>query len=192
MNGSVRLLSVVLGGALLFISACSDSSDTSISTTTISTDSPTAVSVDTSPNSAPTSTVAIDGTEPCDLLTATEVEAATGLTVLEVREEPPIYCVFDFDADPGVAVFVSIDDGQARAAAPANVFESYAEMMDNGEAEAITGLGAGAVYAPSYRALAVDVGDGVFIAVGINGGYTELAEPRDALIVLAQAAVDRL
>lgn len=129
---------------------------------------------------------------PCDLLTTAEVEEATGLAVLEVREEPPISCVYDMGPDAGVAIFVSIDDGQGRATAPASVLESYTALIETGEAEAVTDLGTEAVYAPSYRGMAIDVGEGVFIAVGVNGGYTELAEPRDALIDLARAAVDQL
>ena len=194
MDRSLRRLACLLGASLLLFSACADSDDASIST-----EVSTSVSVDatTPPTATPTapatsSTLANDGTEPCDLLTTAEVEEATGLAVLEVREEPPISCVYDMGPDASVAIFVSIDDGQGRATAPASVFESYMALIENGEAEAVADLGTEAVYAPSYRGMAIDAGDAVFIAVGVNGGYTELAEPRDALIDLARSAVEEL
>ena len=128
---------------------------------------------------------------PCDLLTPEEVAAATGLDVEAMVEEPPITCVFDLGAEAGVDVFVSIDDGRGRAAGPAAVFEAYA-TADNAEAEIVGGLGDGAFYEPGYRGLAVDAGGGRFIGLGVNGGFQELADPRDALVELAALALGRL
>jgi hypothetical protein len=130
--------------------------------------------------------------DPCELVTADEVASATGLGVEEVREEGPIGCLFDLGAEAGVAVFVTVEDGQGRASGPAAVFGSYEELEAQGDAEAIAGLGERALYAPRFRGLAVDVGGGGFIAVGINGGLGALQEPREALIALAEAALGRL
>ena len=129
---------------------------------------------------------------PCDLVSTDEVAAATGLDVAESRAEPPISCLFDFGPEAGVAIFVSIDDGEGRFGAPAAVVEDYSAMVAEGTAELVPGLGAAAVYSQGYRGLAVDAGDGRFLAFGVNGGYGELAEPRDALIALAAAALGRL
>lgn len=128
---------------------------------------------------------------PCDLLTPEEVAAATGLEVEAMVEEPPITCVFDLGADAGVDVFVSIDDGQGRMAGPAAVFQAYAGA-DNAEAEVVGGLGEGAFYEPGYRGLAVDAGGGRFIGLGVNGGFQELADPKEALVELAALALGRL
>ena len=128
---------------------------------------------------------------PCDLLTAAEVSAATGFEVEAVIEEPPITCVFDLGSAAGVDVFVSIDDGQGRLAGPAAVFEAYA-TADNAEAEVVGGLGEGAFYEPGYRGLAVDAGGGRFIGLGVNGGFQQLEDPRDALVELASLALGRL
>ncbi len=81
---------------------------------------------------APTSTTTAAGVgpdvvavevAPCDLVTAEEVAAVTGLVVAEVRDEQPISCVFDFGEDAGVGIFVSVDDGQGRLSAPAALYE---------------------------------------------------------------------
>ncbi len=137
------------------------------------------------------SVVAVD-TAPCDLLTAEEVEAATGLSVAEVRDEPPISCVFDLGAEAGVSVFVSVEDGEGRAMGPAAVFDAYGALVDTGEAENVGGVGSAAIFAPGFRGLVVDAGQGRFIALGVNGGFNELDAPLDALATLARAAVDRL
>lgn len=129
---------------------------------------------------------------PCDLLTADEVSAAAQLTVAETRDEPPISCVFDFGKEIGVAIFINVDDGEGRSRAPAAVFDGYMAMVADGSAEIVPDLGAAAVYAQEFRGLAVDAGGGRFIALGVNGGYGELAEPRDVLIELAATAVGRL
>jgi hypothetical protein len=128
---------------------------------------------------------------PCDLLTPEEVAAATGLEVEAMVEEPPITCVFDLGAAAGVDVFVSIEDGQGRLAGPAAVFEAYA-TSDGAEAEAVAGLGEGAFYEPGYRGLAVDAGGGRFVGLGVNGGFQELTDPRDALVELAALVLGRL
>ena len=65
-------------------------------------------------------------------------------------------------------------------------------MVAEGSAELVPDLGAAAVYAPGFRGLAVDAGDGRFIALGVNGGYTELAEPLESLVELVAAALGRL
>ena len=128
---------------------------------------------------------------PCDLLTADEVAAATGLAVEEVRDEPPIDCVYVLGADAGVDVYVTIEDGQGRLAGPANLLEEYLVLVADGEAEVVTGVGEQAVCCP-FRAIAVDAGGGRFIAVSVAGVYSELAEPRDVLISLAETALGRL
>ena len=189
----------MLSCGLLSVSSCSSSNeDSGKAGTSIESDSssPTPVentSPTTSPlGSAPPTQAANGGADPCELLTAAEVDDATSLTVLEVRNEPPNACVYDFGPDVAVAIFVSIDDGQGRSTTPADVFQNYGLLIETGDAEAITGLGVEAVYASGFRGIAVDVGDGTFLALGVNGGYTELAEPREALIALAEIAVQNL
>jgi hypothetical protein len=132
------------------------------------------------------------GVAPCDLVTGDEVAAATGLTVAQVKDEPPVSCVFELATEPLVAIFVTVDDGEGRFGAPSTVFDDYTARIAEDGAEAIPDLGDGAVYAPSFRGLAVAAGGGRFIAFGVNGGYTELAEPRDALVTLAHDALGRL
>ena len=129
---------------------------------------------------------------PCSLVTVDEVTTAAGLTVAESRDELPISCVFDFGDDVGVSIFINVEDGDGRLAAPAAVLGNYKTMVAEGTAETIPNLGVTAVYAPGFRGLAVDAGSGRYIALGVNGGYGELAEPRDVLIELAEAALGRL
>ncbi len=143
-----------------------------------------------SPTAGASNAVAIT-VPPCTLITAAEVEAATGLTVKEIRDEPPISCVFDLGADAGVAIFINIEDGQGRSVGPASVFQAYDERVAAGNAVAVPDLGQAARYAPAYRGLAVDAGDGRFIALGVTGGFQNLQDPRDALISLAKAALGR-
>jgi hypothetical protein len=138
-----------------------------------------------------TATVA-PSSAPCDLLTADEVAAAVGIAVMAVTEQPPISCVFDFGPDAGVDIFVAVDDGQGRASGPAALFADYSSRLDAGTAESVDGVGVAAAFDPGFRTLAVDAGSGRFIAVGVNGGYDALAEPRSALTDLARIAVDRL
>lgn len=129
---------------------------------------------------------------PCDLLTAADVEAATGFTVVDVIDDPPLACLFDLGEDAGVDVFVTADDGEGRIVGPAAVFESYAELVAAGDAEAIDGLGETAYFSQEFRGLVVHAGGGRYVGVGVNGGFTELAEPGDVLIALAEVALDRL
>ena len=130
--------------------------------------------------------------DPCDLVEIDEVTTAAGLTVDEARNDSPISCVFDFGEEAGVAVFLNVDDGEGRFGAPASLFENYMAMVPDGSAEVIPDLGQAAVFVQSLRGLAVDAGGDRFIGLGVNGGYGELAEPRDVLIELAAIALNRL
>jgi hypothetical protein len=125
-------------------------------------------------------------------LSVADVVAATGLEVLEAHNEPPISCVFDLGPDGTEAIFVSLEDGEGRSIGPAAVFDSYVELVAAGDAQEISGVGEQAIFAPSYRGLVVDVGQGDFIALGVNGGYGALSEPRDVLISLARSVLSRL
>lgn len=140
----------------------------------------------------PTTTVPPVAVPPCGLLTAGEVEEAGGLAVVTVVEEGPITCVFDLGAETGVDIFVSIDDGQGRLAGPEAVFRSYEDLLAAGDAEQVEGLGAAALYAPGFRGLAIDAGDGRFVGLGVNGGFGQLQNPRNLLMALARLALDRL
>ena len=193
----------MLCGAVLLLAACGGETapDTTIGTdapdTTIGTDAPdTTIGTDapatTTTSSAAEAEVVPVEASPCSLVTVDEVAAATGLTVVESRDEPPISCVFDFGEEVGVAIFVSVDDGEGRSAAPAALFDGYMARVAEGSAETVPDLGVAAVYAQGFRGLAVDAGGGRFIGFGVNGGYGELAEPRDVLIELAAAALGRL
>lgn len=135
--------------------------------------------------------VAVDAA-PCDLLTAVDVEAATGLAVFDVVDDAPLSCTFDLGENAGVDVFIVVEDGEGRLAGPAAVFTGYAELAAEGAAEAVEGLGAGAYYAPDFRGLVMNAGGGRFIGLGVNGGHAELAEPRDMLVDLAQVVLSRL
>ena len=175
----------VLCGVMLLFAACGGETapETSAAADAAPTTSTTAA--------AEQETVSV-AVSPCDLVTADEVTAAAGLTVAESGTESPISCVFDFGEEAAVAIFVNVDDGEGRFGAPASLFENYMAMVAEGSAELVPDLGAAAVYVQGFRGLAVDAGDGRFIAFGVNGGYGELAEPRDVLIELAVAALGRL
>lgn len=175
----------VLCGAILLLAACGgeDSQETSAVADAAPTTSTTAA--------AEQETVLVS-VSPCDLVSAEEVSAAAGLTVAESGAESPISCVFDFGEEAAVAIFVNVDGGEGRFGAPASLFEEYMAMVPEGSAELVPDLGVAAVYAQGFRGLAVDAGDGRFIGFGVNGGYGELAEPRDVLIELAVAALGRL
>ena len=175
----------MLCGALLLLAACGGETAPD---TTIGADAP---DTTTTISAAESDVVPVEAS-PCSLVTVDEVAAATGLKVVESRDEPPISCVFDFGEDVGVAIFVGVDDGEGRSAAPAALFDSYMARAAEGSAEIVPDLGAAAVYSQAFRGLAVDAGDGRFIGLGVNGGYGELAEPRDVLIELAAAALGRL
>lgn len=127
----------------------------------------------------------------CDLITASEVAAATGLAVQDVVDDPPVGCIFDLGEDAGVDIFVTIEDGQGRLRGAANLFESYTAMVADGEAALVADVGEQAVCC-AFRTIAVHAGGGKYIAIGVNGGYAQLAEPLDALTALAQNAVGRL
>ncbi len=128
---------------------------------------------------------------PCDLVTAADVEAATGLTVVATDDDPILPsngCVFDVGVS--AEVFVSVDDGQGRSTGPAALFEAY---LDTDGAEMIPDLGTAAVYSSAYRTLVVDAGDGQFFAVGLSGGYPpELEADREILLALGLDALARL
>lgn len=129
---------------------------------------------------------------PCSLITAAEVEAATGFKVLESKNDPPISCLFDLGKDSGIAIFISIEDGQGRLMGPAAVFAAYDAAVASGQAQAVSGLGTDARYSPGFRALVVDAGEGRFFSLGVNGGTQSLKDPKDALVALARAVLKRL
>ena len=178
----MRRMVWVLSGAGLLLAACGGDAAPD---TTAATEAPAAT---TTTAAADVGVVPMD-VSPCALVTVEEVAAAAGLQVVESGADGPISCVFDFGEQTGVAIFLNIDDGEGRFGAPASVFESY--MATEG-AESIPGLGEAAVYVQGFRGLAVDAGDGRYIGLGVNGGYGELAEPRDVLVELAAAALGRL
>jgi hypothetical protein len=90
--------------------------------------------------------------------------------------------------DTGVAVFLSVEDGEGRTSGAASLFSAYSDE----DGEDVSGLGDAAVYSETFRTLAVDAGGGRFFAIGVNGGFSELAEPRDALVELATVVLGRL
>ncbi|MFC2177446.1 DUF3558 family protein [Actinomycetota bacterium] len=156
------------------------------------TDTPTAdATTTTAANGSDAGVIAIE-TPPCDLVTSDDVATATGLAVGDATEQPPLSCIFPVGDDSGVDVYVNADDGAGRGSGPAAVFAAYEEMVAEGSAEAVTGLGEAAFYSQGFRTLAVNAGGGQFIAVGVNGGFSELDEPRDALIAIATAAIGRI
>lgn len=117
----------VLACSLLMLAACGDGAPTPtdsaaglVSTSTI----------DVSTTSSATVVAALE-VSPCDLLTPDEVLAATGLAVEEVRDEPPITCVFDLRVDAGVDVYVTVDDGRGRLGGPAAAFEPYTALIES-------------------------------------------------------------
>jgi hypothetical protein len=148
------------------------------------------------PTETPTSTTAADPAgdvvpieaEPCALLTADDVGHATGLISAEGYEDGAITCVFDVGTDSGVSVFVAVEDGQGRFSGPASLYAAYSDEGD----EVIDGVGESAIYSSALRTIAVNGGGGRFIAVGVNGGYAELDEPRDVLVELATVALGHL
>ena len=129
---------------------------------------------------------------PCNLVEMDEVAVSAGLAVAETSNDSPITCVYNFGEDAGVSIFLNIEDGEGRFGAPASLFENYMDLVPDGSAEVISDLGEAAVYAQGFRGLAVDAGGGQFIGLGVNGGYGNLAEPRDVLIELAAIALERL
>lgn len=142
-------------------------------------------------NAAPSEPVAID-LPACDALTTEQVEAATALSVVDTAEDGPATCVYDLGDDVGVDVFVSLEDGSGSFRSPSTVFAGYADELVGGGAERVSGVGADALYSPSLRAIAVDAGGGRYFVVGVNGGFTELEDPRDALVTLAGSVLEQL
>lgn len=142
------------------------------------------------PIGSPTSVTAIDA-DPCDLISADDVAAAAGHTVVDSDEQPPISCVFDLGA-AGVDIFVAIEDGNGRLSGPAALFADYSTRVGDGSVEAVPNLGQAAVFDAGFRTIVVDAGAGRFFAIGVNGGFETLQEPRDTLIELAAAALGRL
>lgn len=139
---------------------------------------------------------AIDA-EPCELLTADEVERATGIDVVAVEPDGPISCLFDLDAEARVGIMLSLDDGEGRMIAGASVFDAYLTELVGDEIEIleVTGLGQAALFSPRFRGLAVDAGDGRFIAIGVHGSSATLVDPdenHDLLVELAGLVVERL
>ena len=133
--------------------------------------------------------VAIDLSS-CDLVTVDEIEAITGFAVELVTDEPPITCRFDLVADSDLYIVTSIDDGQGRLGGPAAVFVRDQDEGSESPFEPVDGVGERALYAG--RGLSVDAGDGRYFFIGVGGQYLELAEPRDQMITLAEAALTRI
>ena len=156
------------------------------------TDAPARGDPTTTAPSAETGAIEVVAVEaaPCDLITEAEVAFATALPVAASGPEGPIGCAFDLGH--GVSVFVTADDGQGRPVGPAAVLDGYQAQLPQGGAEPVEGLGESALYAPQFRTIAVDAGGGRFIAVGVNGGFEKLKDPREALIDLARTALARL
>lgn len=139
---------------------------------------------------------AIDA-DPCELLTADEVERATGIDVVAVEPDGPISCLFDLDAEARVGIMLSLDDGEGRMIAGASVFDAYLTELVGDEIEIleVTGLGQAALFSPRFRGLAVDAGDGRFIGIGVHGSGIALVDPdenHDLLVELAGLVVERL
>lgn len=175
----------------LAITSCGGSNETQITEPAKTPDAaPTAPAPEATPQSDQPGVIPVE-VAACDLLTAEDVAAAAGLAVIEMRDEPPITCVFDFGDSTGVQLWVTIEDGQGRFAGPANLLSEYLLLEAKGDATVIADVGEQAVCCP-FRTIAVDAGEGRFIALSVNGGYGELGEPRDVLVSLARLALERL
>ncbi len=165
-------------------------------------DGATSTATDPSPSTAAVTTegdgpgddgvVVAIATNPCDLVTADEVAAATGLGVEAVVDQPPLGCVFDLGETAGVDIWVARDDGEGRLAGPASVYADYASRLDSPNTQVVDGVGEAAIFDRGYRALAVDAGGDRYLLVAVNGGYQELDEPLEALTTIARAAVERI
>jgi len=94
--------------------------------------------------------------------------------------------------EAGVAIFVTVDDGEGRLTGAANIFADYGARAPSGGSEQIPDIGTDAYYDSAFRAIAVDGGDGNVFVIGVNGGYGELAEPRPEMVALALVALARL
>jgi hypothetical protein len=189
----VRKFGVVLGLLIVLAGCGGDDAAQDTAELTVPEDAPTAdpdaaTSDTTDPPAEVTTTdeVAV-AADPCSLVTADDVELATGLVVVAVDDAAldPTGCVFEL----GLSADVFVETGGLAGF----MFTNYQDLVDGGTAELIPDIGVAAVYAPGFRGLAVDVGQGEFFAVGLNGGYPEeLAETREVLVALASAAAARL
>lgn len=168
---------------LILLAACGDDEPVS-ATTGVASSPPTT----TATTVLETSVVPL-GVPPCELVGAEEVASAIGMPVVAGLEEPPLSCRFDLTEVPGVHVAVIIEDGAGRLGGAAAIFDGYRDLLADGEADEIPGLGSSAVYAPGFRGLAVDAGDGRFFAVAIGGSYQALDEPGEALVLIAEAVL---
>lgn len=166
--------------AVVLIASCGGSGD----------DSSTVTAAPATPGESSTAVAAVDA-DPCSLITADDVSAVTGHPVAGFDTQPPISCVFDL-GDAGVDIFVAIEDGQGRLSGPTALFADYSARIADGSVEAVPDLGEAAVFDAGFRTIVVDAGDGRFFAIGVNGGFATLQEPRDTLIELAAAALGRL
>ena len=181
-----------IGGFLavaLLLAACGD--DGGAATTEAVAPPSTTASAPPTTVQATTTTGIPTGVAPCELLTATEVAAATGYSVTGVRDDPPLNCIFDLDTGGNVFIFVGIEDGMGRFAGAANLYEEYTLLIGDGQTQAFPEIGGGAVCCP-FRTMAIDAGDGRFVAVGVAGTFEALDEPLDALTTLADAILARL
>ena len=133
--------------------------------------------------------VAID-LPPCDLVTTAEIETVTGFAVEQVTDTPPIDCRFDLVADSDLYIVTAIDDAEGRLGGPAAIFLRHEDEGSESPFEPVEQVGERALYAG--RGLAVDAGGGRYFFIGVGGQYLELADPRDQLITLAQAALARV
>ena len=133
--------------------------------------------------------VAID-LPPCDLVTTAEIETVSGFAVEQVTDTPPIDCRFDLVADSDLYIVTAIDDAEGRLGGPAAIFLRHEDEGSESPFEPVEQVGERALYAG--RGLAVDAGGGRYFFIGVGGQYLELADPRDQLITLAQAALARV
>ena len=133
--------------------------------------------------------VAID-LPPCDLVTTAEIETVTGFAVEQVTDTPPIDCRFDLVADSDLYIVTAIDDAEGRLGGPAAIFLRHEDEGSESPFEPVEQVGERALYAG--RGLAVDAGGGRYFFIGVGGQYLELADPRDQLTTLAQAALARV
>lgn len=187
----MKRIAFVAAGIAVVVAACGGQASDQESVTTNAPATTAPATTAPAPATAEGEVVPVDA-DPCDLMEIEEVATAAGLSVDEARNESSISCVFDFGEEAGVAIFVNVEDGAGRLSGPASLFDNYMATVADGSAEVIPDLGAAAVYSQDFRGLAIDAGGGRFIALGVSGGYGELAEPRDVLIELAAIALDRL
>lgn len=120
----------------------------------------------------------------CTLLTATEIEAATGITVGSTTPGTGITasCDYDFAVDAWLSIQLTVSTGGFL----------HGEYVATEGSEPLDGIGAEAVYSPTYRVASVDLGDGRFVYLAVIGGYSALEDPRDELAELATLVADRL